>query len=281
MSVGKCNLCGEERKLTFEHIPPRRAFNCNPTVAHTLEGFMLGNKLKANPIVVPFRRGLGIASLCESCNNFTGQRYGEAFWAWTAQCARYADRIGDEHGCLLPFEIQPLEVLKQVMTMAMAAGQCGNTRTMNELRQFVLTPDARICPSTVEVLTYLVPPTRDRRRPELTLNRFINSCAVMHIDSRTSFGVLSEIAFPPAGYLVVFSIEERSLAELLGLTDIGYFGRSPPREVRPLHIHLPVRRPFGPVPGYYPELRYGKPTKFLADSHLLLLNENVDRFFKR
>ena len=27
---GKCALCGKECELTFEHIPPRRAFNSTP-----------------------------------------------------------------------------------------------------------------------------------------------------------------------------------------------------------------------------------------------------------
>lgn len=27
--TGKCALCGKEGKLTFEHIPPRAAFNSN------------------------------------------------------------------------------------------------------------------------------------------------------------------------------------------------------------------------------------------------------------
>ncbi len=31
---GKCHICGTEGKLTFEHIPPRSAFNDHPAVLY-------------------------------------------------------------------------------------------------------------------------------------------------------------------------------------------------------------------------------------------------------
>ena len=35
--VGICHLCGENTKLSFEHVPPKAAFNSRPVVQGNLE----------------------------------------------------------------------------------------------------------------------------------------------------------------------------------------------------------------------------------------------------
>jgi len=73
-NIGKCRLCSEIKKLTFEHVPPESAFNSTPiyfqksTHLHDKNSYLYGKKIRSN-------RGAGGYYLCESCNNKSGSWY--------------------------------------------------------------------------------------------------------------------------------------------------------------------------------------------------------------
>lgn len=80
---GKCALCGQECELTFEHIPPRAAFNSTAAKMYSAYDLLTRHGkmpwdfsgLKYNNL----QRGSGLFSLCEKCNNITGTWYGDAY----------------------------------------------------------------------------------------------------------------------------------------------------------------------------------------------------------
>jgi hypothetical protein len=59
---GICHLCGREDRLSYEHVPPRAAFNSRPLVATALDELlgMSGNLPKGQI----FQRGAGAYTLC-------------------------------------------------------------------------------------------------------------------------------------------------------------------------------------------------------------------------
>lgn len=86
LKKGYCHICQKYKDLTFEHIPPHKAFNYIST--RSIEGDevlklmtdesrmpweMTGLKYK------PKQRGMGMYSLCEKCNNLTGKYYGNEY----------------------------------------------------------------------------------------------------------------------------------------------------------------------------------------------------------
>lgn len=81
--IGKCHICQKEAELTYEHIPPNKAFNWEP--AKSIEGDEI-MKLIADDDRMPWeveglkykqkQRGMGMYSLCARCNNITGHFYG-------------------------------------------------------------------------------------------------------------------------------------------------------------------------------------------------------------
>src|SRR5687767_2842842 len=121
---GVCSLCLDTGPLSFEHVPPRRVFNSRPAVAHTIYGLHLGSKHDKPPVLLEGPRGLGRHALCQSCNGKTADWYGDAFAEWTMQCLCYAERLRGTSTVLLPFTIRPLNVLKQIATMAIAVSGC-------------------------------------------------------------------------------------------------------------------------------------------------------------
>ena len=75
---GRCKLCGKETKLTFEHVPPEKAFNSFTVKKYSFEeaikilsGTREPNELKGKLQ----QKGSGDYYLCQQCNNCTGSWY--------------------------------------------------------------------------------------------------------------------------------------------------------------------------------------------------------------
>ena len=82
---GICCICGQETELTFEHIPPRAAFNHFSLKLYDFWGYLLSNRTRYNQL----QKGAGMYSLCERCNNLTGEWYGAAYAEFAVQGMRY------------------------------------------------------------------------------------------------------------------------------------------------------------------------------------------------
>ena len=86
MKQGYCHICQKYGNLTFEHVPPHKAFNDRR--AKSIEGNE-AIKLISEKDRMPWdttglkykskQRGMGIYSLCSSCNNLTGKYYGNEY----------------------------------------------------------------------------------------------------------------------------------------------------------------------------------------------------------
>ena len=81
---GYCALCGKYKKMTFEHIPPKGAFNDRK--AKIISGTSYINGLTKTDFVdlkdLPYKeqqKGKGLNSICAECNNLTGSYYGNAY----------------------------------------------------------------------------------------------------------------------------------------------------------------------------------------------------------
>lgn len=75
----QCHICGKITKLSYEHIPPRAAFNKIPRkmvklglISHNTQNdwSLTEKKYKS------FQQGIGDYTLCEKCNSLTGSMYG-------------------------------------------------------------------------------------------------------------------------------------------------------------------------------------------------------------
>src|ERR1700722_13712553 len=90
---GPCHLCSEETELSFEHVPPERAFN-----GTRARGFGIDDWLKSDGELSETggqisQRGLGAYTLCAPCNNKTGGWYGAEYVRWAVGFSESLDRI--------------------------------------------------------------------------------------------------------------------------------------------------------------------------------------------
>lgn len=80
---GICALCGKQCELTYEHIPPRAAFNSKPAKMYSGETLLFnGDRLPWDVQGLRYidrQKGAGKYSLCQECNNNTGTWYGDTY----------------------------------------------------------------------------------------------------------------------------------------------------------------------------------------------------------
>ena len=234
-TIAICRLCGLKKELTFEHIPPKSAFNSSLRTFETMQNLIEGRGHHK------FRKGIGAYSLCAECNNLTGSWYGTAFAVWARQAMQIHHRIGDKNHIVpfyLPFQIQPLNVLKQVLVMAVALSSA-HVNYHQELRAFLLNKKSRNVPPKYRVHTYF----NVAGKP-----RFMSGGAIMSFDSVGSY-VEAEIALPPLGYCITTPIKGlKSLADFHGLYDMTWFQQFEYGVWSSVFMQIPAKETHEPLP---------------------------------
>lgn len=239
---GICHICGTQGKLSFEHVPPAKAFNDNAILLADVEklrsgyhpdDYSQGGREK--------QRGAGAYTLCESCNNNTGSWYGPAYVKFAKQGMEYLQLSRSAGEFNLPLRIMPLRVIKQVICMFVSANGPKFQSVQPDLVRFVLNKELRHLPNHVRVFAFYSIGDRSRSAGVSALIKGYGSA------SSTGY-VFSEITFPPFGFVLTFNCatpDDR-------LTDISYFADDFTfSEERILWIRLPVLPVYTGFPGDY------------------------------
>lgn len=219
---GKCALCRQECELSFEHIPPRSAFNYKPVKSVT------GDKILNDPDRMPWdtdgleysnqQRGMGKFSLCDSCNKNTGRWYGTAYKRM-AQAGHLllSDHISPDENLVIVKDIYPLRFIKQVISMFCSVNSIEDDR-LPELRQFVLNQqETGLDKSKYKLCMYF---TKSRYRKYAPLSIIIND-----INGAPICTVVSEITAYPLGFTLFFNPTDALVfdgVDITGFADFGY-----------------------------------------------------------
>ena len=202
--IGTCCLCGEHRELTFEHVPPRKAFNDNTVVLTTLKE-LIRTTVQGDPRGRQQQRGAGAYTLCGPCNNNTGDWYARDL----VRLCQFAMRVLESSGgrpAIVPLkQVRPLRIIKQIVTMFMSLngpGFGGET-----LRRFCLDRKRVGLPPNYRFFVYYAVGPKVRYMPVSIESSF--SSPGVH-------WMMSELAFPPLGYLMTLDTPppDRRLVEI-------------------------------------------------------------------
>lgn len=142
---GVCHICGEYGKLSYEHIPPKAAFNSLNQRMSTLEDLLSDKSESRVPWnmqglrYTQFQNGTGFFTLCEKCNSFTGSKYGTVYTNYICDIGQEILKIPkEERGWGLKFHTENINLLaffKQVVSMFCSL----NTGTFGaEFKDFLL-----------------------------------------------------------------------------------------------------------------------------------------------
>lgn len=238
--VGRCHACGLLGPLSFEHVPPEAAFNSSRV--YTVSGERLLNaNLEHLPRGVQSQRGAGAYTLCPHCNELTGGWYGRAFVDWTFQAARVLMAAKGAPSIYHVYQIYPLKVLKQLVCMFLSANPLTFRDSHPELFRFVLNKWTLGLPPRYRFYAYFNAGGRARQ-------------AGMSVAMDTQTGdirVLSEISFPPLGYVLALSGSppDRRLFDISGFANYLF------TDFRQVSLRLPALPVFTYFPGDFRDER--------------------------
>lgn len=234
---GVCRICGTEGQLTFEHVPPRAAFNDRPVILAKAEAaFDLGPD-------DPFprgriqQRGSGAYTLCGPCNNNTGAWYGNHFAAWCGQGMEIMAYSGGRASLFHLHYVFPLSIIKQILVMFFSVnGEAFHTKHP-ELVRFVLDRDRKYLPPKYRVFVYFMKAGRPR-----------STGVAGSYNVRTGKVItLSEFSFPPFGYVLTFGSDPPDER----LFEISHFSRYAYGEFVVMDLQLPALPSHMAFPGDY------------------------------
>lgn len=143
---GTCRICGKVGPLSFEHVPPRAAFNDRPVIA--IQG---RDAVRAAPGERSYgqiqQQGAGGYTLCGKCNSDTGDWYVQHFAKWCYQGMDALIRSEGKPKLVYLHYIYPLRVLKRIVTMIFSVNGDHFHQKHQALVKFVLNREARHLPS--------------------------------------------------------------------------------------------------------------------------------------
>src|ERR671939_205972 len=234
--VGTCRICGNNGELSFEHVPPRAAFNDRPVRSTSFdEGIRLGPDDYATGRIQ--QRGMGGFTLCRRCNSDTGRWYAAHFVDWCRQGMHILKCSRGKPSLIYVQYVYPLRILKQIVVMFFSINQPSFQTRNAELVRFVLNKEAKYLSPTYRFFVYFN--TTGKMRSS-------NIMALLNVETGVS-SIMSEISCPPYGYVMTLDSappDER-------LVEITHFSRHGYYELADINLKLPVLPTHTLVPGDY------------------------------
>ncbi|MEC0242754.1 hypothetical protein P4H66_23365 [Paenibacillus dokdonensis] len=210
--TGTCHICGNYGKLTFEHVPPKKAFNDRPIIRGVFEKFQNmtpGEKVQGKIE----QKGSGGHTLCPKCNNDTGSYYGSDFIEWTYQ-NYYLIKTLSEIESNYTYKIYPLRVIKQIITMFFSTNGDAFRKAHPDLVKFVLDQNMKYLKPSIRIFTFLVDGEYSRHTGIVSSGNIVTG----------KITVMSEIAIFPVGYLMTINSDppDERLTEITHFSRYGY-----------------------------------------------------------
>ncbi|MGI8508576.1 MAG: hypothetical protein ACR2MQ_04555 [Gemmatimonadaceae bacterium] len=177
--------------LTFEHVPPRSAFNDRPVLALTDPDFYAIGPDDPVRGRVQQRRS-GKHTLCATCNAKLGRWYVETYKQWARDGAVILQQSSGIVSLVHLNHLLPLRILKQVAAMFFSINPVGFAEKHPELAHFVLSPHSQLLPRKLRFFVYYNCEGRYRTVP---------ICALLDIKTK-QMSVFTELCYPPFGFVM-------------------------------------------------------------------------------
>ena len=145
--IGTCAICSAEAPLTFEHIPPKSSGNNHSVKLYNGEEVITKCSTPWNFENLKFKiqqKGSGKPSLCQNCNNNTGNWYGQAYIDVSNTFIKFArdERVQPREGFNLEIpQMRPLEFLKQILSFF---SSIQGSPLSKEISDFILKKEATL-----------------------------------------------------------------------------------------------------------------------------------------
>lgn len=113
---GICHICGKGTRLTDEHTPARMSGNIRPAIRLPITRILEDGRIDFRN-QKPDPKGLYYRTLCEDCNNLTGNKYVSSFSDFCINGLTALQRRISKSKVIPVIEIYPLRIIKQVFSI--------------------------------------------------------------------------------------------------------------------------------------------------------------------
>lgn len=240
--TGTCRLCGEVRRLTFEHIPLRAAGNDRRARALSMERLLTAEDPFSFPKSGwrPAQRGAGAYVLCKSCNEFAGAAYGGAysrFAAWLeAGLAQLEGRLPSE-GMILQHNAFPLGDVARAALVSLLRVSVGDAMVRRDPSLLRVVRDGALgLPSGVRIGMTIVVGAKIRHSPPHRL-----------YGAGRGWSVFVEFAAQPLAWNLSYTGD--GLVGIENSVDVSDWLLVPPRKLVALSLTVPTGMVFTAIPG--------------------------------
>ncbi len=234
-----CKICGKKDNLTFEHIPPRAAFNSEEyrhiTGDTIIELLTDENRLpweKDGLKYVNQQQGMGRYSLCRDCNSNTGSWYADEYIQFSKGIAysmfKHDDNIIPNSALVVKeAHLYPLKFFKQIISMFLSIS---DGMLDDSARQFILDKESTAFDKDKYKVCMYIITTQYQRLCGKTLMSY-------EIDGKIQKIVCSEITSFPFGFVL---FEQPNIPNNLNFTDITHFCDFLYDEIATIDFILPI-----------------------------------------
>ncbi|HWY78932.1 MAG TPA: hypothetical protein VNW29_01100 [Candidatus Sulfotelmatobacter sp.] len=209
--IGKCHICGTIAKLSYEHIPPQKAFNGRNVKMFNGADFRKVVESKYSYWEYPKldlkysqkQSGAGWYTLCESCNNNTGSWYGDSLVRFIYEGYINIKLLGGERNLhhmnkynFIFKQIYPLRIIKEAFAMFCSINPPEFADKFPDIKNFILNRDSNELDITkYAVYLYII---------QGTIARYVGDAKMgqRQKDGSMIIKELSECNAPPYGMLL-------------------------------------------------------------------------------
>jgi hypothetical protein len=236
---GECSICGVEGRLSYEHVPPRRAFNNRSVVKMKLGEHILSLGAAEIGKGEILQKGLGEYTLCERCNNSTGSWYAADFVAWCYQGMDILRRTNGKPTLIYLNYLLPLRIIKQVITMFFTVSEGRIGKAYPYMRKFVLDKEKKYLPPDFRIFVYYSIEGRFR---------WTGNSLFVEFGENLGFNDCLELSFPPFGYYMSCNGASPPYKKQFEITHFANYSYN---EFAVKEMYLPVLPTWSMIPGDY------------------------------
>lgn len=185
--VGKCNICGINSVLTWDHVPPKKAIFFNDVeIVSIFNRYSTAGYPKQHS-----QNGTKFRTICAQCNNILGTYYDIDFIEFINEISNkvYKDfPYRNEITC----KIKPVKVIKSLLGHLLAAkGDYEDTVIDREIREFVLSDNQWMPPVNIYYWFYPYPNVQ-----------IVRDLAICKLNGNSSIEIFSMLKMYPITFFI-------------------------------------------------------------------------------
>jgi hypothetical protein len=240
---GKCHICGENKKLSYEHVPPKKAFNDKATTVYKALDIIEGGGLPWNVENIRgknMQNGMGAYTLCIDCNSKTGSRYVNDFIDVSVKSSDSSNITVSGNFKYARIEIYDISLVnfsKQVLAMFASVNSEDFFDAQTDLRELVMNyEETGIDKDKYAIYMYMY---------KGGTGRSSGISAMMKNDG--TLVVSSEFVTIPFGFVLVLNPNRETLPEY-GVEITDFLNDYKPSDRANIRLNLPIFEQNSPMP---------------------------------